>query len=317
MIVVEAAFGFGHSVLASIDIHWSYELEDLIVRIRRVRSEMISSDIRHLPQRGVLLGLPETGREAARQRLRELAFAFGVDLACLPEPGSHVSERAAELSKRPPRARMTRCLFAGTTHVVEEAVRKARPGVRVCEIDETSLEDTLVEFGWQLAYQFQLGENLETGHAESPEAHQIDWPSLRVKLQEFNSPTFIVNDDALECCDRMGYGYPSPERLFEYAESFAAAAERFGQLEGQLGKRFEDWIMEEYGLEVALFDGDQPGKTYLLEGFEFSDRPHIKVDDHKHGLAQAGRIHFVLDSARHRIMLTNWVPTDRKWPDPS
>jgi hypothetical protein len=108
----------------------------------------------------------------------------------------------------------------------------------------------------------------------------------------------------LACCDRFGYGYPDPTRLLDHIEALASAAQKFGELGGQIGKRFEDWIMEGYGLEVALFDSSQTGKQYFLDGNEFWDLPHVKVDDHKHGLARAGRIHFVMDNIQHRLVMT-------------
>lgn len=302
MTVVEAAFGFGRSVLADAEISWSYHLDELIVEIRQVRSAMLALDGQALPQRAVLLGLPEPNREEVRRELCDLAGAYGVNLRCFPELGSKSTQAAADLAKRPPTALYVWRPFAGTTYLLEEAARRARPGIQVFDINETTREDILVEFAWGLADQLGFEAALEMRLA-SP-ATSIGWAHVRERLQELRSRAFDVHNDALVCCDKLGYGYPNPGRLLQFVEVFAQAVEKFAQLNGDIGKSFQDWIMGECGLEIAMQDSSQTGTKYDFDGVDCFDIPHIKVDDYKHGPVNAGRIHFLFDGVRHRVKLT-------------
>jgi len=68
--------------------------------------------------------------------------------------------------------------------------------------------------------------------------------------------------------------------------------------------RLEDWIIENYGLDIALHDGSLGGGTanFLFEGAQYSRVPHVKVDDAK-SLDECGRIYFAIVSGEARFIV--------------
>jgi hypothetical protein len=70
-----------------------------------------------------------------------------------------------------------------------------------------------------------------------------------------------------------------------------------------VGKRLDEWIQENYHIDVALHDSDLAQfSAFVYDGREYSREPHVKVDDYVDP-ASCGRIYFAYDSDGKRFIV--------------
>jgi hypothetical protein len=86
------------------------------------------------------------------------------------------------------------------------------------------------------------------------------------------------------------------ERLVEAAEAWAAE-------DCSIGGRLDEWIHQNYGIEVALHDNTLGAGALFIHGdTEYSREPHVKVDDYVDP-ASCGRIYFAYDTPGKRFIV--------------
>jgi hypothetical protein len=139
---------------------------------------------------------------------------------------------------------------------------------------------------------------------EEPESAST-WGEVAELVQILeDSDAFVLTDQARgQLTDNP---YPDPERMWEHLERLANAAEAFHEADGEIGQRFEDWVVENgFKLDISLHDeglSRSGADQFEFEDTTYSREPHVKVDDYVDP-ASCGRIYFALDSANGRIIV--------------
>jgi hypothetical protein len=314
IVIIEGAVMPGHSLLVCVDVEWFEDFEKTVERVERLRLAARADSLGSLPFGGMFLAVEgNRSREwklsgKLRAELVSLAAAYGVELVCLPEPGGRLAASIAEVHRNPPDAlyiwRNRPCStrkMKDATRELEDAFREARPRGLVFDLSEDSAEDMRVEIGWALGKQAGISGHQGLGSGDETSAEPVaSWARVKARLVELESEAFVVRASALDCCKRNKYLHAN--RMLKYLEVLAGAAEEFRVI-GGTACRFEDWIRETFGLDVALFDDNQPGETFEMDGVSYNDLPHVKVDDAK-PLNECGRIHFAIDGSKRRLIVT-------------
>ena len=127
------------------------------------------------------------------------------------------------------------------------------------------------------------------------------WPEFVDYLDALESPAFVVTERAREMCEQGSY--PDPPRMWHHLERLAEAAEAWAAADCSIGGRLDEWIHENYGIEVALHSGSLGNAaSFIYEGAEYSSEPHVKVDDYVDP-ASCGRIYFAYDTPGKRFIV--------------
>jgi hypothetical protein len=127
------------------------------------------------------------------------------------------------------------------------------------------------------------------------------WSAFAEHLDLLLSPAFVLTDRAKEMCDPSPYPYPA--RMWSRLERLAEAAEAWAAADCSVGKRLDEWIQENYHIDVALHDSDlAQSSAFVFEDAEYSREPHVKVDDYVDP-ASCGRIYFAYDSDGKRFIV--------------
>lgn len=113
---------------------------------------------------------------------------------------------------------------------------------------------------------------------------------------------FDLSDQA--CRHLRKNSYPKVERMIQHLEMLAEAAQEWHDSGGKLDGRFEDWILSEHDLTVAMRDkGISPTQsTFTHDGRTLSNQPHVKVDDAV-ARSDCGRIYFGLCAEMRQIVV--------------
>jgi hypothetical protein len=91
--------------------------------------------------------------------------------------------------------------------------------------------------------------------------------------------------------------------MWHHLERLAEAAEAWAAANCSIGGRLDEWIHENYGVEVALHGGNLGNAaSFMYEGTEYSREPHVKVDDYVDP-ASCGRIYFAYDTPGKRFIV--------------
>lgn len=145
-------------------------------------------------------------------------------------------------------------------------------------------------------------ENAVTAADDDASALSPDtWSEFAEALEAVQSNAFVMTDHAREMCDASPY--PDPARMWWHLERLAEAAEAWAAADCSVGKRLDEWIHENYGIEVALHDSDLgDAAQFDYEGASYSREPHVKVDDYVDP-ASCGRIYFAYDSTNKRFIV--------------
>ena len=96
--------------------------------------------------------------------------------------------------------------------------------------------------------------------------------------------------------------YPKPGRMLSFMKSLEQLALGYHQAGGSLGQRIANAAIEDYGIEVALFDAKLADRQIPFEGESLNPQPHVKVDDYKTP-DSAGRIYFAISHATKRFVV--------------
>lgn len=132
------------------------------------------------------------------------------------------------------------------------------------------------------------------------------WAEFVENLDALEGPAFVITPNARDVCNPCIYRYPT--RMWRHLELLAEAAEAWAAQGGTVGTRLEEWIHQNYGIEIALHDSSLGERgRFTLEGKEYSREPHVKVDDYK-GPDECGRIYFAYVAEESRFIVDHIGP---------
>ncbi|BCJ45027.1 hypothetical protein GCM10010168_83990 [Actinoplanes ianthinogenes] len=126
------------------------------------------------------------------------------------------------------------------------------------------------------------------------------WEDAAKEIRDLVGPHFFLTERAHKMLNNNPY--PMPQRMLSFAAKLAKIAEDFRQSSGNLGGRLSDYAMEQYGIEIALFDSSLNSPSISLDGITLDTTPHVKVDDAK-SPDKCGRIYFAIDKINLRIVV--------------
>jgi hypothetical protein len=125
------------------------------------------------------------------------------------------------------------------------------------------------------------------------------------RVHAFENAAFQVSDHARK--DLRRNPYPDVERMLQHVELLALFAHRWHE-EGSGGARVEDWVLEQFELDIALTDASLPTSWTVpyVRGdkrvVDLDARPHVRVDDATDRL-HCGRIYFALERTERVVVL--------------
>lgn len=159
------------------------------------------------------------------------------------------------------------------------------------------------------AYEWQEVDE-EDEEDEQPREPPDSWSELAERISDLESPGLELTDRARDCAAQNSY--PSPERMWIHLEKLSRAGEAYSAARSRVGQRFAEWVLEKWGLDVALTDSTYGNHTFEFDGVELSRLPHVKIDD---AVApnEVGRIYFAIDSDRSRLVV-DWFGVKRERP---
>jgi ER-bound oxygenase mpaB/B'/Rubber oxygenase, catalytic domain len=145
----------------------------------------------------------------------------------------------------------------------------------------------------------------EAGMPPDPEEETAFSPSSWAEFVDYvdalESPAFVITERAREMCEQGPY--PDPPRMWRHLERLAEAAEAWAAADCSVGNRLDEWIHENYGIEVALHDDSLGGAaSFTYEDTKYSREPHVKVDDYVDS-GSCGRIYFAYDTPAKRFIV--------------
>ena len=100
--------------------------------------------------------------------------------------------------------------------------------------------------------------------------------------------------------------------MWDHRQRLADAGHAYNRSDGRVGRRFAEWVSEDFSLDVALQDSTYTNDEFEFEGGTLSRLPHVKIDD---AVApnEVGRIYFAIDSERSRLVV-DWFGVKRDRP---
>jgi hypothetical protein len=276
-------------------LHSAADVPNLAARLEsfvpRVHQAVRYGDFRR-PKDRVVLFIADPGRMASvagpgwRDAARTVTDTWGFDLDFAVDPVRDV-----------PATKRVMALFGGTAVLLVSAAAGAfadpdnciaRWRHRTVVLGLCPLEQMLDE----MRLVFELG--------------LVDVP-LVTTWDQFSERADELQGDYCELTEECKRGivdnsYYNANRMWQFASKLSEAA-RQRYLDGwEIDGRFEDWIMERVGLEVALTDSGLGDTAFEYDGCALS---HVKVDDYKDDRHRCGRIYFALDDARKRIVINH------------
>jgi hypothetical protein len=149
-----------------------------------------------------------------------------------------------------------------------------------------------------------LPESLEPEDDELAEEAAFEpktWSEFADHLPVLETNAFVVTARAQEDCRLCAY--PDPARMWSHLERLAEAADEWASQGCSVGMTLEDWLIQNYGLDIALHDKSLgPRASFTFDGTAYSREPHIKIDDAK-SPNECGRIYFAVVSSEARFIV--------------
>lgn len=137
--------------------------------------------------------------------------------------------------------------------------------------------------------------------ASDPNGASVEtWEEFAELAPALESDAFVLTDRAREQCSQNDYA--SADRMWDHLEALGKAAEAYCEAKGAPGNRLDEWIAENFQIEIAMFDSNLADKTFEFQGQTFSREPHVKVDDFK-SPDKCGRIYFAVDPKGARFIV--------------
>jgi hypothetical protein len=149
-----------------------------------------------------------------------------------------------------------------------------------------------------------LSEN--KGESDSVPESLNTWEEIAQHLEDLEGPGFCLTPQAKGCADGKNR-YPHPDVIWESLRALERVGRAYNEMGAELGMRFEQFAVEQAGLDVALQDNTYEGHYFEYEGEAHSRLPHVKVDDAK-APNEVGRIYFAIDSDGKRVIV-DWFGT--------
>ena len=189
---------------------------------------------------------------------------------------------------------------------VEENTR-LRERVEHFEVDNTEKERELTIHRQNYAAMTMgaLDETEDEDEADTLDAEQLfepeSWSDFLDNVDALESAAFVITPNAREGCNPSAY--PDPARMWWHLEHLAEAAEAWAAQNSAVGMDLKTWIQQNYGIEIALFDGSLGDRAcFIFDDKEYSREPHVKVDDYK-GPDECGRIYFAYVAEERRFIV--------------
>lgn len=306
IIALENGIRMGRTSILSIEDLWSKEPETVEDGLARLVQEAKDS---------VLIGPEPTGKkwrtllallggrdEPAllppdwKRRMQLVAGLYQVRLDIRPHPETARSEIIAELKTRPPEALLVWADWVAHPEPFIAAYTKARPDGYA---DTLGRSDRSMVYSEHIA-ELQMHLRQLVAPDELPAAPIENWTDAKKLILELRGPHFQLTARAVEMLD--GNPYPKIDRMVAHLKSLAGLAAELHRRHGNLGRRISDVAIENYGIEIALFDSSLADKSIEYEGRTFNTQVHVKVDDYKSPEA-VGRIYFAIDSEGARLIV--------------
>lgn len=189
----------------------------------------------------------------------------------------------------------------GEYYKLDEEARQLRQRLALLEAENENLYEN------NRALSEALRSNRSPDETATAVPEDLDsWDAIRDHLPTLVGPGFVLTDHALECTSRPRY--PHPSKMWRALRALERVGQRYNELGGALGDRFEDFACEVGGIEVALHDSTyEDACFFVFEGRTHRRLPHVKVDDAK-SPNEVGRIYFALDREQKRIIV-DWFGT--------
>lgn len=145
----------------------------------------------------------------------------------------------------------------------------------------------------------------EQGESEALDGEALfapkSWPDFVENLDALERPAFVITPNARDRCNPSPYAEPA--RMWWHLERLAEAAEAWAAQDCAVGNRLDEWIQQNYQIEIALFDGSLGDRArFTFDGSEYSRQPHVKVDDYKNP-DECGRIYFAYVADEQRFIV--------------
>jgi hypothetical protein len=133
------------------------------------------------------------------------------------------------------------------------------------------------------------------------------WDEVAEHMPALAGPGFALSTQAEECAEGEGR-YPHPASMWRALRALERVGRVYNEQGAELGMRFEEFALQEGGLDVALQDSTYEEECFFeFEGQEHSRLAHVKIDDAK-AANEVGRIYFALDPEHNRLIV-DWFGT--------
>jgi hypothetical protein len=241
-------------------------------------------------------------REAAK-RVREEALSLATD-----DRVSHLEERLAEVEALLNHAESERNEADKRAEKAEEAELAAlKEALEHSErAERLQAENEMLNRNLQTMNRF---DDLSDGGKEEGDSvpESLDsWEEIAQHLEDLEGPGFCLTTQAKGCADGKNR-YPHPDAIWASLRALERVGRAYNEMGADLGMRFEQFAVEQTGLDVALQDSTYEGHYFEYEGKTFSRLPHVKVDDAK-APNEVGRIYFAIDGDGKRVIV-DWFGT--------
>ena len=308
IIAVENGVRMGRTLLLSIEDNWSEDQggaeENLSSLVQGAKDTVTVGAEPDDKKWRTLLALLGGSNDPARlpgnwdRRMRLVAGLYRVNLDIRPHPESARAAIIAELKSHPPDGLLVWADWVSHPDSFMQAYIKARPGAYAELLGSSqrtmNFDDHISELRLHLQ---QLTSTEPLAVASSAKE---DWADAKEGILNLVGPHFALTPRAIAMLDNNPY--PKPGRMLSFMKSLEQLALGYHQAGGSLGQRIANAAIEDYGIEVALFDAKLADRQIPFEGESLNPQPHVKVDDYKTP-DSAGRIYFAISHATKRFVV--------------
>lgn len=198
---------------------------------------------------------------------------------------------------------------ANELKVIEESLGiKDQAAVQGKHVAQLEAENDALRKSFKTIATHQAEAALETGDTIDTVPNKVaSWGEVAEWLPALEGPGFSLTDQALESADGKGR-YPHPSAIWKALRGLERVGRIYNELGSDLGMRFDEFALQEGGIDVALQDSSYEEECFFeFEGDEHKRLPHVKVDDAK-SPNEVGRIYFALDPD-HKRLIVDWFGT--------
>ena len=232
------------------------------------------------------------------RRMRLVAGLYSVRLDIRPHPESARAAIIAELKSQPPDGLLVWADWVSHPDSFMQAYIKARPGAYAELLGNSqrtmNFDDHISEL------QLHLQQLTSTDSSALVGGEKVGWAEAKEGILGLVGPHFTLTTRAIAMLDSNPY--PKPDRMLTFLRSLEQLALAYHNAGGALGQRIAAVAIEDYGIEIALFDAALKDKQIFFDGETLNPQPHVKVDDYKTP-DSAGRIYFAISHTTMRFVV--------------